>query len=157
MGGKALPATVTVAVIVTVWPNWVVRAGLLVLVFLISGPIVNATKDLVRRERPPKMTGTPGSYSFPSGHALLSAAVYLTAALVAKPYLRKPVGDRLLETAILLVFLIGLSRLYLAVHYPTDVLAGWMGGTALAMICAWLNRLGIKDEGVAVARSEAQE
>jgi undecaprenyl-diphosphatase len=76
--------------------------------------------------------------SFPSGHALLSAVVYLTlGALMARL-----VGSRKLKIYILcvaqfLTFLVGLSRMYLGVHYPTDVLAGWTVGLVWAILC-WL-------------------
>src|SRR5205085_9940078 len=76
--------------------------------------------------------------SFPSGHSLLSAVVYLTlgsllARLVGPPRLKL----YFLGVAVLLSFLVGLSRVYLGVHYPTDVLAGWAAGLTWAVLC-WL-------------------
>lgn len=76
------------------------------------------------------------SLSFPSGHAMGSAIVYLTlAALLAR--LVQPRGLKLyfLGLAVLLTFLVGASRVYLGVHYPTDVLAGWTVGLAWALLC----------------------
>ncbi len=74
--------------------------------------------------------------SFPSGHALLSTSIYLTlAALLGRqvPALR----HYLMGLAIGLSLLVGASRVYLGVHWPTDVLAGWAVGAAWAWV-AWL-------------------
>jgi undecaprenyl-diphosphatase len=79
-----------------------------------------------------------GTSSFPSGHSMLSAVVYLTlGALLAR--LVQPVRLKVyfLAVALLLSFLVGCSRVYLGVHYPTDVLAGWAAGLAWAVLC-WL-------------------
>ncbi len=83
--------------------------------------------------------------SFPSGHATLSAATYLTiGALVAHGQERQGVKTYIHVTAILLALLIGVSRVYLGVHWPTDVLAGWCVGAAWSISCValanWLTR-----------------
>ena len=76
--------------------------------------------------------------SFPSGHAMLSAVTYLTlAALLAGAQEQARVKVYLIVVAIALAVLVGVSRIYLAVHWPTDVLAGWCVGSAWAMLC-WL-------------------
>lgn len=76
------------------------------------------------------------SMSFPSGHAMLSAVTYLTlGALLAQAQERTSVRGYILGVAIVLTLLIGLSRIYLGVHWPTDVLAGWCLGAAWALIC----------------------
>ncbi|MGE0740109.1 MAG: phosphatase PAP2 family protein [Hyphomonadaceae bacterium] len=85
------------------------------------------------------------SMSFPSGHAMLSAVTYLTlGALVARTQERRRLRGYILSAAILLTLLIGASRVYLGVHWPTDVLAGWCLGAAWAMLCwsiaTWLSR-----------------
>ena len=83
--------------------------------------------------------------SFPSGHATLSAATYLTiGALLAHAQERRRVKTYIHVTAILLALLIGVSRVYLGVHWPTDVLAGWCIGAAWSIVCvtlaSWLTR-----------------
>ncbi|MDJ0847243.1 MAG: phosphatase PAP2 family protein [Myxococcota bacterium] len=81
-----------------------------------------------------------GSYvytsSFPSGHSMLSAAVYLSlAGLLARAQPRKREKGFLIGLALLITGLVGTSRVYLGVHWPTDVLAGWCAGAAWAVAC----------------------
>jgi undecaprenyl-diphosphatase len=97
-------------------------------------------KQLVGRTRPDVVPHlmTVATASFPSGHSMLSAVAYLTlGALLARMSPRKTVKVYFLSLAVLLTLLVGLSRVYLGVHYPTDVLAGWSAGLAWALLC-WL-------------------
>lgn len=74
--------------------------------------------------------------SFPSGHSMLSASIYLTlAGLLAHLQTRRRLKIYLISSALLLTALVGISRVYLGVHWPTDVIAGWAAGTAWALIC----------------------
>ena len=86
------------------------------------------------------------SLSFPSGHALNSAIVYLTlAVLIARELELRRMRIFVVGAAALLVLLIGFTRLYLGVHFPSDVLAGWMLGAswalAMGMIADLLHRV----------------
>ena len=85
--------------------------------------------------------------SFPSGHAMLSAVVYLTlGALLCRVEGPPRVKIYVLSVAILLTFIVGVSRMYLGVHWPTDVLAGWCAGAAWATLC-WRVALALQRRG----------
>jgi len=92
------------------------------------------------RERPAIVPhlGNVGSASFPSGHSMLALVTYLTlGALLARFVARRRSRTYCVAVSLLLALLVGLSRVYLGVHYPTDVLAGWSAGLAWALPC-WL-------------------
>lgn len=83
------------------------------------------------------------SMSFPSGHAMLSAVTYLTlGALLAQAQEQTRLRRYILGAAIVVTLLIGVTRVYLGVHWPTDVLAGWCLGASWALLCwsiaSWL-------------------
>ncbi len=87
------------------------------------------------------------SASFPSGHALMSAVTYLTlGALLARVQPRRRLKLYFLGVAVVLAILIGVSRVYLGVHWPTDVLAGWCLGSAWALSC-WLVAIWLQGRG----------
>lgn len=76
------------------------------------------------------------STSFPSGHSMAAAVVYLTlGALLARTTTRWRLRLYFLGSALALSGLVGLSRMYLGVHYPTDVVAGWAAGVSWALLC----------------------
>lgn len=85
--------------------------------------------------------------SFPSGHAMLSAVVYLTlGALLARTQAEPRVKVYALGAAGALALIVGISRIYLGVHWPTDVLAGWAVGAGWALLC-WLVMLWLQGRG----------
>lgn len=74
--------------------------------------------------------------SFPSGHSMMAAVCYFTlAALLASVEKKRRVKLFLLSVASVLTFLVGVSRVYMGVHWPTDVLAGWLMGAIWALGC----------------------
>jgi undecaprenyl-diphosphatase len=105
-----------------------------------GGLMSTAMKYLFGRGRPdvvPHLVAV-ASPSFPSGHSMLAAVIYLTlGALLARFATRRRTKIFLVTAAMSLTFLVGSSRVYLGVHYPTDVLAGWCAGLGWALIC-WL-------------------
>ena len=85
--------------------------------------------------------------SFPSGHAMLSAVTFLTlGALLTRANVDRPVKLYFVAVAVFLTVVVGMSRVYLGVHYPSDVLAGWCVGSGWAVLCwaaaLWLQRRG---------------
>lgn len=97
-------------------------------------------KGAFERERPALVPhyDVVSTYSFPSGHALLSAVVYLTlGAVLARLFSQRRVKLYFLGVASFLALAVGVSRVFVGVHYPSDVLAGWCAGVAWASLC-WL-------------------
>jgi undecaprenyl-diphosphatase len=85
--------------------------------------------------------------SFPSGHAALSAIAYLTlAALLARTTNSRGLRIYFVAMGITLTLMVGVSRVYLGVHYPTDVLAGWCIGAAWALGC-WVVMMRLQSGG----------
>lgn len=105
-----------------------------------GGFLSTAMKTIFARERPdivPHLS-TVTSPSFPSGHSMLAAVIFLTlGTLLARFTDRRRLRAYVLAVALLLTFLVGSSRVYLGVHFPTDVCAGWLAGLGWAMLC-WL-------------------
>jgi undecaprenyl-diphosphatase len=98
-----------------------------------------------------------GGYSFPSGHAANSAIVWLTlAGLVSQVEHGRATRRYTLAAAALVVATVGASRVYLGVHWPSDVLAGWLAGTWWAGLWWWIGaglhrRLGAPRRGIGPA------
>jgi len=126
------------------------RLVLIIAVVLIGAALLTeGVKDVVMRQRPPDpITGTNG-YSFPSGHALNSTATYGLLAVIAwRSRLSLGLRRAAVSIGIALPILVGLSRIALGAHWPTDVLAGWLAGTAFVALGAVLIRLtGAMDRG----------
>ena len=117
------------------------RTALVVAITSISGEVIDAVlKQTFNRPRPSVVPHLRDVYtmSFPSGHAMESAIVYLTLGAI----LMRATESRLtklycLGMAMVLTLLAGVSRVYLGVHYPTDVIGGWMIGFVWASVC-WM-------------------
>lgn len=112
----------------------------LYLVLAIGGGILASTllKSFFDRARPDLVPHGQIIYtsSFPSGHSMMSAVVFLTlGAILAGAHRDLRLRAYLLGVAVLLALLVGASRVYLGVHWPTDVLAGWTAGAAWALLC----------------------
>ena len=116
--------------------------ALFVVAAVSGGAILSAIlKHFFERPRPELVSHlvSVSSASFPSGHAMNSAVTYLTlGTLLAKAERTTAVRAYLLSVAILLTVLVGCSRVYLGVHWPTDVVAGWCVGSMWALACSVL-------------------
>jgi membrane-associated phospholipid phosphatase len=129
-------AMVAGAVLLAVARRWSL-AGWLVVLALVESVLAPAAKLVVARPRPhwddPIITA--GSTSFPSGHAAAAATAAVAALLVAHAMGRGPV-TRLVLPALALVAAgaVGASRVFLGVHYASDVVGGWLLGTVLALL-----------------------
>jgi undecaprenyl-diphosphatase len=144
LGGIGVLTLLTLAVSTYLVLDGKHRAAVLVLI-AVGGALLwtNLLKHGFQRPRPDLVPH--GSYvyttSFPSGHSMLSAATYLTlGALLARVQPHRRMKVFLLGFAALLTLLVGISRVYLGVHWPTDVLAGWTAGGVWALICWFLAR-----------------
>lgn len=114
----------------------------------IGGQVLSETlKAFFERPRPDLVAHIveTTSASMPSGHAMMSAAIYLSiGALIARVQPRRRLKTYIHIAALLITLLVGVSCVYLGVHWPTDVLIGWCLGAAWAILCwsviAWLTR-----------------
>jgi undecaprenyl-diphosphatase len=135
-----------------------VRNALFVFVASAGGWLLNAAlKSFFQRPRPEVVPHLRDVFtlSFPSGHAMISAAVYLTlGALTMRIAKRRVTKFYCIASAMLVTVLVGASRVYLGVHYPTDVLAGWLIGLSWALMC-WLVERAI-ERRTGMAKEQAQ-
>lgn len=107
----------------------------LILSVLATQAVVQVAKIFMSRPRPDGDGAIvhASGFSFPSAHSASAVALYLMLALIAGSALHKRIGWVAWVTAGVLVLMIGLSRVYLGAHYPTDVLAGWLTGGILVV------------------------
>ena len=134
------------------------------MLFAVAGGIGlnNLLKLVFARHRPDVVIPAARVFttSFPSGHATLSAIAYLTiGALLSRAFPTATLSLYFMALAVFLTVLIGFSRIYLGVHYPTDVLAGWCIGAAWAIFCsmlmAWLQNRGQVEPSAALTITTA--
>ena len=141
LGGSTVLGLVVMAVVGFLVLQTRYRTAFFIVTTAASGEVVNyAMKNFFSRERPTVVPHLREAFSssFPSGHAMQSAIIYLTLGAM----LMRIAEGRLTKIycctmAMLLTFLVGVSRVWLGVHYPTDVLGGWIVGLLWASVC-WL-------------------
>ena len=136
-------ATVTIAIYL--WLDGKSHMALFLVAAAASGGAMSMLlKSVYARPRPelvPHLSQVFTS-SFPSGHSMLAAVVYLTlGSLLASVISKLTLKIYVLFVAVMLTGAVGVTRVYLGVHYPTDVLAGWLAGLAWALLCWSIARM----------------
>jgi undecaprenyl-diphosphatase len=132
LGSELLAVFMVVLVIVFGWQRrWGAAAALLVTV-VGAQMLNNVLKDWFERTRPAPVEGLipAQAFSFPSGHAMVAAAFYVFVGYLAWQILRGRARIVCAAFLVVIALLVGLSRLYLGVHYLTDVVAGYVAGIA---------------------------
>jgi undecaprenyl-diphosphatase len=165
LGDVAVLGLTVLAVVGYLFLHGLYRTGLFILAASVGGWVLQfLLKVVFDRPRPdvvPHLREVM-STSFPSGHALTSAAVYLTLGALTMRLAKGRVAKfYCLAIAMLVTFLVGSSRVYLGVHYPTDVLAGWIIGLSWALLCLIVEtlierRAGLKREQQRKAREQQE-
>ena len=151
----ALGGTTVLTIIALAVSGYLAVTGLrhaagMVLASVVSGVLLsNSLKLVFARARPDIVPHHAAFYaaSFPSGHTTLSAIVYLTlAALLCRTQSSAAVKGYILAVGVFLTFIVGISRIFLGVHWPTDVIAGWLVGSTWALLC-WFAMLWLQTSG----------
>jgi len=110
-------------------------------IMILTGGIIFVAKETFQRLRPENALLLELSYSFPSGHATIAVVFF---GLLVYLFVNKKYSVHGIVVASLLVILIGLSRLYLRVHWLTDVLGGFVLGGIILAVGIWLARVNVK-------------
>jgi undecaprenyl-diphosphatase len=141
LGGPTVLGLVVVSIIGFLLLQARYRTAFFIFLTAATGEAIGAAmKSLFERARPTLVPHLREAFSssFPSGHAMQSAIIYLTlGAMLMRISERRLTKLYCCAMAMMLTFLVGVSRVYLGVHYPTDVLAGWTVGLFWASLC-WL-------------------
>lgn len=150
LGGYAILTMLTAAAVAYLLMAGKRGAALLVLISIVGGTLLSTGLKLgFERPRPDLVPHAARVYtaSFPSGHAMLSAITYLTlGALLARVEKSRRISAFIMGLAMAMTLLVGASRVYLGVHWPSDVLAGWAVGAAWAALC-WFVALQLQRKG----------
>ncbi len=113
--------------------------AVLVLISVLGGTLISTVLKMTYDRPRPDLVSMSHQFtaSFPSGHAMLSAVTFLTlGALLSKLAPTRALRIFSFSSAIFLTLIVGVSRIYMGVHFPSDVLAGWCLGAAWALLCS---------------------
>lgn len=142
LGGVAVLTLITMAVVGFLLVARSPRAAIAVTFAVGGGMLISSLlKYSFDRPRPDLVPHGSIVYtsSFPSGHSMMAAAVYLTlGTMIARVLPDMRMRAYVISVSVIVSVLVGLSRIYLGVHWPTDVLAGWVLGASWALMCGVL-------------------
>lgn len=159
LGGIAVLGGLTLFVCGFLWLEGKRRAMVLTALAILSGIALSfALKGTFDRPRPDLVPhhSHVSTSSFPSGHSMMAAVTYLTlGSLLARFHASTLVKAYFLVVAVVITIGVGVSRVYVGVHWPTDVLAGWSVGTAWALLC-WVLARALQRRG-AVEKNTARD
>lgn len=144
LGGVTLLLFITVIGAIVLWAHHRRRQAIVLTLCVGLAQVTSGLfKDVYLRPRPSFAIygDLPASMSFPSGHSTVSTAIYfILAVIIASVEPRRSMKALAFGVAALLALLVGISRVYLGVHWPSDVIAGWSLGAIWALIAAILLR-----------------
>lgn len=148
LGGPVVLTFLSFTIGLYLWLQGNRRTAAIVFVAVVGGALFSQVlKEIIARQRPDlvPLDTYVNTYSFPSGHAMTAAITYLTlGTLLATTQSNTRLKIYLIGVALLLTVAVGVSRVYLGVHWPSDVLGGWMAGTVWALlvwlVARWLSR-----------------
>lgn len=155
LGGYAVLITTVVGFSIFAWAELGHLAFRFFILSSVGGFLAGVLmKQLVQRARPsivPHLSHVSGNTSFPSSHAMMSVVIYVTAGfLLAELTQNRHLRHLLIGLPLVLALLVGISRVCMGVHYPTDVLGGWTGGLVWIW-CAFAIRGRLLREGNSAA------
>ena len=156
--GQTIIVVAVVALLVTLFARRYQYTVLIILSIVGSSLFFYLIKVLAGRPRPmlEEARIVQGGFSFPSGHATVSATLYGTLAYLLIHGVRNELVKVLIGLAsALLVLAVGLSRVYLGVHYPSDVLAGWIAGLFWLVLVATTEHVWQQPPRTSVSRPRA--
>jgi undecaprenyl-diphosphatase len=138
LGPNAFRIAGLVVVLVAAWRrNWRM-AGFVLIAEGLSGPLIGIAKSIADRPRPPTALVFAYASSFPSGHALGVMVGVLVLLTVIWPFVDRRRRRWLIALGALIIVMIGIGRVVLNVHHPSDVIAGWALGYAYFVLCVLL-------------------
>lgn len=140
LGSFSVAAIISVVAITLLWRLQHRAAALQIVLSLLGATlVVHATKNIVQRPRPNEISPLihASGFSDPSGHSLTAASVYLSLAMIVCQFIpTRGTRRAVMDLASVIISLVGLSRIYLGVHYPSDVATGLSFGAGWALLVA---------------------
>jgi undecaprenyl-diphosphatase len=140
-GGTLIPLALIITVLFWKRKDYILYGSMLIITLESSHLLVTFLKEVFKRDRPDILRlVTENSYSFPSSHALISICFYGFLIYLTYKLIKGNIKYVIYSLLILLILLIGISRIYLGVHYASDVIAGYSAGFIWLMACIYMTK-----------------